>query len=268
MCAFHGTSISALTVNSDKIRILVLGDSGTGKSSLVHLICKEKVEHRIPSTVGAVAEVKLHYYSENGRFYWIEFIDVCGKAKFEASRNLFYSQIDGLILVHDVTNKNSYTNLKKWCQEFAGRNGDDTCLSSSNGTGSQYATDGSSGIPNLRLRFDDLEEGGEDSSELEIGGLISLPVLIVGNKEDQLNSKDMLQRSSIADAVSAKNVLSLSALNQNTFSAESINHFKFTSFINKIIQRRFFSTRKHGPFSYAQTNSNPLASPTTEQRCK
>ena len=58
----------------DRVRILVLGDSGVGKTSLVHLISRGKPLSHITYTIGASIEVKLHEYREgtpSQRPYWI-----------------------------------------------------------------------------------------------------------------------------------------------------------------------------------------------------
>ena len=58
----------------DRARILVLGDSGVGKTSLVHLIGHGKPLSQISYTVGAEVEVKLHEYREGTaaqKTYWI-----------------------------------------------------------------------------------------------------------------------------------------------------------------------------------------------------
>ena len=59
---------------TDRARILVLGDSGVGKTSLVHLIAHGKPLSQISYTVGAAVEVKLHEYREgtaSQKTYWI-----------------------------------------------------------------------------------------------------------------------------------------------------------------------------------------------------
>ena len=65
----------------DRARILVLGDSGVGKSSLVHLIAYGKPLSHITYTIGASNEVKLHEYKEgtpSQRTYWIGLILLFG----------------------------------------------------------------------------------------------------------------------------------------------------------------------------------------------
>ena len=63
-----------MSCTTDRARILVLGDSGVGKTSLVHLIAHGKPLSQIAYTVGAAVEVKLHEYREGTaaqKPYWI-----------------------------------------------------------------------------------------------------------------------------------------------------------------------------------------------------
>jgi GTPase SAR1 family protein len=57
------------TTTIDKVRVLVLGDSGVGKTSVIQLICSEAVNHNPPSTIGCFADVKV----ESG-FHTINFL--------------------------------------------------------------------------------------------------------------------------------------------------------------------------------------------------
>ena len=58
----------------DRVRILVLGDSGVGKTSLVHLMSQGQPLGHISYTIGATVEVKLHEYREGTpaqKTFWI-----------------------------------------------------------------------------------------------------------------------------------------------------------------------------------------------------
>ena len=58
----------------DRVRILVLGDSGVGKTSLVHLMSQGQPLRQISYTIGATVEVKLHEYREGTpaqKTFWI-----------------------------------------------------------------------------------------------------------------------------------------------------------------------------------------------------
>ncbi|KAK5580254.1 hypothetical protein RB653_000269 [Dictyostelium firmibasis] len=97
----------------DRVRVLVIGDTAVGKSSLVHLICNDQALTRSPSwTVGCNTDVRIHEY--HSKDYYIEFVDIGGSTKYKITRPILYHQISGIIVVYDLTNKISLKNVKKW----------------------------------------------------------------------------------------------------------------------------------------------------------
>jgi len=101
-----------------KVRILVLGDSGVGKTSLVHQICHGTILSNPRWTVGCETEVKLQAHRSSNKKFFLEFWDVGGSRKYKLTRIIFYSQINGIILVFDLNNRKSYQNLRKWIKEI------------------------------------------------------------------------------------------------------------------------------------------------------
>ncbi|XP_053205887.1 rab-like protein 3 [Panonychus citri] len=104
----------------DRIKVLVLGDSGVGKSCLVNLICKTNLWSKPSWTIGCSIEILLHQFNEgtpNHRSCLIELWDIGGYKTHSTARNLFYQSYHGIILVHDLTNRKSYINLRKWLGE-------------------------------------------------------------------------------------------------------------------------------------------------------
>ena len=72
--SYDSDVLTEMSCTTDRARILVLGDSGVGKTSLVHLIAHNKPLSQISYTVGAAVEVKLHEYREGTaaqKTYWI-----------------------------------------------------------------------------------------------------------------------------------------------------------------------------------------------------
>ncbi|MCL7024834.1 hypothetical protein MKW94_012597 [Papaver nudicaule] len=97
------------TTNDDlhcgQIRVLVVGDSGVGKTSLVHLIDKGSRIRRPSPTVGCTVTVKHTSYGGSGsssnnsrgdteRGFFVELWDVSGHERYKECRSLFYSQIN------------------------------------------------------------------------------------------------------------------------------------------------------------------------------
>ncbi|KAK8489448.1 hypothetical protein V6N13_028560 [Hibiscus sabdariffa] len=113
-----------------QIRVLVVGDSGVGKTSLVHLIVKGSSVARPPQTIGCTVGVTHTTYVCPGssssslkgdveRDFFIELWDVSGHERYRDCRSLFYSQINGVIFVHDLSQRRTKTSLQKWATEIA-----------------------------------------------------------------------------------------------------------------------------------------------------
>ncbi|KAK9072067.1 hypothetical protein SSX86_008499 [Deinandra increscens subsp. villosa] len=113
-----------------QIRVLVVGDSGVGKTSLVNLIVKGTITKHPPQTVGCVVDVKHFTYGSPGssldsgkgdkdREFFIELWDVSGHDYYTDCRSIFYSQINGVIFVHDLSQRRTKTSLKKWAVEIS-----------------------------------------------------------------------------------------------------------------------------------------------------
>ncbi|KAL0378853.1 UNVERIFIED_CONTAM: Small GTPase LIP1 [Sesamum radiatum] len=113
-----------------QIRVLVVGDSGVGKTSLVHLIMKGSSIARPPQTVGCTVSVKHTAYGSSGsssssmkgdaeRDFFIELWDISGHERYKDCRSLFYSQINGVMFVHDLSQRRTKTSLQKWAAEIA-----------------------------------------------------------------------------------------------------------------------------------------------------
>uniref|UniRef100_A0A672IMH6 RAB, member of RAS oncogene family-like 3 n=1 Tax=Salarias fasciatus TaxID=181472 RepID=A0A672IMH6_SALFA len=128
----------------DRVKVLVLGDSGVGKSSLVHLLCQNQVLGNPSWTVGCSADVRVQDYKEgtpDEKTFYIELWDVGGSAgsasSVKSTRAVFYNSVNGIILVHYLTNKKSSQNLYRWSLEAMNRDSSPTgvrgCLAAAAG---------------------------------------------------------------------------------------------------------------------------------------
>ncbi|XP_051117605.1 small GTPase LIP1-like isoform X2 [Andrographis paniculata] len=153
-----------------QVRVLLVGDSGVGKTSIVHLIMKGSSIARPPQTVGCTVSVKHITYGSSGssssningdneRDFFVELWDISGHERYKDCRSLFYSQINGVMFVHDLSQRRTKTSLQKWAAEIA-----------ANGTFSApLASGGPGGLP--------------------------VPYIVIGNKAD-IASKDGTRGSS------------------------------------------------------------------------
>lgn len=156
----------------DKSIVTVIVFPGVGKTCLTHLIANGESLSRPGWTVGCNIEVKMHEYKEGTlqqKPYFIELFDVGGSLNHKNSRSVFYASTDGIILVHDLTNRKSHNNLRDWIFEILNKEGKDTYKPSSNPS---HRTD---------------EKNPFDPEEFV--GAAQIPILVMGTKFDLVDEK-------------------------------------------------------------------------------
>jgi len=103
-----------------RIKIMSLGDAVVGKSTLIKRYCEGRFVQKYITTIGIDYGVKPCKIL--GLDVKVNFFDTSGGDEFKDIRVEFYSKTCGAMLVYDVTNKKSFTNLDAWLEE-ARRNG-------------------------------------------------------------------------------------------------------------------------------------------------
>ena len=96
-----------------KLSIFVLGESGVGKSSLISAYLGSDPPSQPTVGIdcqGSVLEV-------NGGDMYVHFFDVSGNPMFNEISNEFYSDSHGFLIVFDITNKQSFSQLSRWLTE-------------------------------------------------------------------------------------------------------------------------------------------------------
>jgi len=113
-----------------KVRVLVIGDSGAGKTSAVRLIARGARCGRdeVERTVGCNVEViraerrrKEGAKDDGKEEFFIELWDVGGHAQYKRERGIFYDQINGVIIVHDASMRPSGARCEQWAREVASK---------------------------------------------------------------------------------------------------------------------------------------------------
>ena len=94
------------------IQLLVIGDSCVGKTSLITRYTNGTFKEEYLATVG------LDYYSKieaiNNQTINIKLWDTVGQERYKALTQNFFRSAEGVLLTFDVTNIDSFNNLKDW----------------------------------------------------------------------------------------------------------------------------------------------------------
>ena len=95
-----------------KFKILVLGDSSVGKTTLLLKYVDGYFPTLYVATIGV--EFKTKKINVNGIDITLQIWDTAGQERFRSVTKSFLKGADGIIYVYDVTNKESFDNLKTW----------------------------------------------------------------------------------------------------------------------------------------------------------
>ncbi|EAX94824.1 small GTP-binding protein, putative [Trichomonas vaginalis G3] len=97
-------------------RVVVIGDSSVGKTSILNRIVQSPFNPYELSTVGANYQVINR--EENGQKLEIHIWDTAGQEKFRSLSPIYFRNSIGAIAVYDQSNKSSYENLEMWINMF------------------------------------------------------------------------------------------------------------------------------------------------------
>ncbi|KAE8720363.1 Ras-related protein RABC2a [Hibiscus syriacus] len=96
-------------------KILLIGDSGVGKSSLLVRFFSTSAEDLAP-TIGVDFKIKL--LTVGGKRLKLTIWDTAGQERFRTLTSSYYRGAQGIILVYDVTRRETFTNLSDvWAKE-------------------------------------------------------------------------------------------------------------------------------------------------------
>jgi len=101
--------------SSDVVKIAMIGDSGVGKSCLVLRFADDVYSETYISTIGV--DFKRRTIEYNGETIQLQIYDTAGQERFVALAASYYEEVDGFILVYDITNKPSFQNVEPWLED-------------------------------------------------------------------------------------------------------------------------------------------------------
>jgi len=101
-----------------RIKILSMGEQAVGKSCLIKRYCEEKFVGKYVTTIGIDYGVKPVQVPGHGSVR-VNFWDVAGGDEYFDIRNEFYRDVQGAVLVFDVSSRGTFDKLDSWMKEAA-----------------------------------------------------------------------------------------------------------------------------------------------------
>ena len=100
--------------NIDEIKVIVLGDSGVGKTNLINTSIGLEFIGNNSSTISCSSISK--QFIINDEKYNINIWDTAGQEKYRGLTKLFFKGSEIVILVYDITNYSTFKSLDYWFQ--------------------------------------------------------------------------------------------------------------------------------------------------------
>jgi len=105
------------------LKIVILGDSGVGKTSLMNRFSTGKFTGQYKATIGADFLSKDNVivndnFLQQRHLVTLQIWDTAGQERFQSLGVGFYRGADACLLVYDVTDPHSLDNLDHWRKEF------------------------------------------------------------------------------------------------------------------------------------------------------
>jgi Ras-related protein Rab-1A len=98
-------------------KVLLIGDSGTGKSNLLLRYADDFYKADIGSTIGV--DFKVCTRTIEGKVARMYLWDTAGQERFRTITNSYYRGSHGIVVVYDVTDRESFSRVRMWMQEIA-----------------------------------------------------------------------------------------------------------------------------------------------------
>lgn len=99
-----------------KIKVMLLGESQIGKTSIIQRYVKNNFNLSYITTVGI--DFQLKKLEINNKTVKLQIWDTAGQERFKnITKNYFHSS-DGFIIGYDITSRNSFNNVSTWLNEI------------------------------------------------------------------------------------------------------------------------------------------------------
>ena len=98
-----------------KLKLLIIGDSAVGKTSMLLKYTDNFFPESHLATIGVEFKTKDIQY--NGYNINLQVWDTAGQERFKSITKSFFRNANGIIFVYDITQKNSFKNVKDWIKD-------------------------------------------------------------------------------------------------------------------------------------------------------
>ncbi len=103
-------------------KVVLLGDSGVGKTCIISRYISGAFDQNSPSTNGASYASKIINFEDLNKTISLDIWDTAGQEKYRSIANMVYKRSDIIILTYSIDNKKSFEEIKNfWYNEVVNK---------------------------------------------------------------------------------------------------------------------------------------------------
>ena len=102
-------------------KLLLIGDSGTGKSSILNRYVDDSYSENYISTIGVDFKIKTVEYGD--KVIKLQIWDTAGQERFRSITSTYYRNANGVLIVCDLSNPETFDSVPIWLEDVSEVNG-------------------------------------------------------------------------------------------------------------------------------------------------
>lgn len=99
-----------------QVKLLMIGDSGVGKTCLLLRYANESFTPTFITTIGI--DFKIKNVDVDGKRIKLQIWDTAGQERFRTITTSYFRGAQGIILVYDVTDRRSFESIRNWISQI------------------------------------------------------------------------------------------------------------------------------------------------------
>ncbi|CAK7896057.1 vacuolar protein sorting-associated protein 21 [[Candida] anglica] len=101
-----------------QFKLVLLGESAVGKSSIVHRFVKNTFDNMRESTIGAAFLTQSVTLPESNTTVKFEIWDTAGQERYKSLAPMYYRNAHAALCVYDITSRSSFNKAQDWIKEL------------------------------------------------------------------------------------------------------------------------------------------------------
>jgi len=118
---------SASSAYDHLFKVVLVGDSGVGKSNLLLRFTRNTFSPEEKSTIGVEFATRVLPMTDSKRVK-AQIWDTAGQERYRAITNAYYRGAVGAILIYDITKRDTFMNIPRWLRELRDHANEDIVL--------------------------------------------------------------------------------------------------------------------------------------------